>query len=742
MVDNIKVLYCPSFKMIFADPDKIRSKIELSLLAIIKDMVGAYQKLGTGIGTKGIYLDNYLDIKQWLNKLLTYEALTIDIEAFDLKFYKAGLGTITFCWNQQEGIAFPIDLHKDKDLIRDALRKFFTKYKGKSIYHNGSYDVTVLLYQLFMEDLDDTKNLRKGLSILLRNFEDTKLIAYLATNSCSGNELGLKKLAHEFSGDYAVEDIDDITKIPLDKLLTYNLIDGLSTWYVYDKYLPIMIQDQQEDIYRNFFIPHMVDIIEMQLTGLPLDMEEVKVAHAYMENISQNASQTILGTITVQAFTHHLNEQWVIDKNSKYKKKRVTLADANETFNLNSPIQLQSLLYDFMDLPIVDYTDNKQPATGMDTLKKLKNHTQDAEDLLILDNLIAFKEVDKILTAFIPAFLAAPCTKTGNYILFGFFNLGGTVSGRLSSSDVNLQNLPATGSKYAKAIKKCFKAIEGWLLIGADYNSLEDRIGALLTKDTNKLKVYTDGYDGHSLRAYFYYQEQMPDIDPTSVVSINSISNKYKALRQESKPPTFAMTYMGTYNTLMNNCGFSMEKAKQIEDRYHELYKESDAWQEAEIAKCSRDGYATVAFGLRVRTPKLAQVVLGNRATPTEAAAEMRTVNNAFGQSYCLLNSRSTMVFMSRVRSENRLDIRLCALIHDAAYFLIRDDLHTLKYVNDHYVKEMYWQQDPRIQHPTITLGGSLEVFYPSWAESCEIKNEATEEEILETVSTYLDNIK
>lgn len=78
----------------------------------------------------------------------------------------------------------------------------------------------------------------------------------------------------------------------------------------------------------------------------------------------------------------------------------------------------------------------------------------------------------------------------------------------------------------------------------------------------------------------------------------------------------------------------------------------------------------------------------------------------------------------------------------DAAYFLIRDDLHTLKYVNDHYVKEMYWQQDPRIQHPTITLGGSLEVFYPSWAESCEIKNEATEEEILETVSTYLDNIK
>ena len=76
--------------------------------------------------------------------------------------------------------------------------------------------------------------------------------------------------------------------------------------------------------------------------------------------------------------------------------------------------------------------------------------------------------------------------------------------------------------------------------MGADYASLEDRIDALLTKDINKIKVYTDGYDGHSLRAFNYFRDQMPDIEDT-VESINSIKDKYDHLRSDSKNPTFAL---------------------------------------------------------------------------------------------------------------------------------------------------------------------------------------------------------
>ena len=88
----------------------------------------------------------------------------------------------------------------------------------------------------------------------------------------------------------------------------------------------------------------------------------------------------------------------------------------------------------------------------------------------------------------------------------------------------------------------------------------------------------TDGYDGHSLRAFAYFGDSMPDIDSSSVESINSIQDKYKDFRQASKAPTFALTYQGTHITLMANCGFTLEMAKKVETKYHELYRVSDEW--------------------------------------------------------------------------------------------------------------------------------------------------------------------
>ena len=103
-----------------------------------------------------------------------------------------------------------------------------------------------------------------------------------------------------------------------------------------------------------------------------------------------------------------------------------------------------------------------------------------------------------------------------------------------------MQNIPA-GSAYAKMIKEMFQAPKNWLFCGADFNALEDRISALTTKDPNKLKVYIDGYDSHSIRAFSYFGDQMPDIENT-VESINTIPDKYNKLRSESKGPTFLLT--------------------------------------------------------------------------------------------------------------------------------------------------------------------------------------------------------
>ena len=363
------------------------------------------------------------------------------------------------------------------------------------------------------------------------------------------------------------------------------------------------------------------------------------------------------------------------------------------------------------------------------------DRTQAIEQAKILQTLIELADVSIILSTFISAFVNKTVQKAdGMWYLFGHFNIGGTKSGRLSSSDINLQNLPSTGSKYAKAVKLCFKGPTGFVIAGADFNSLEDMISALTTKDPNKLKVYTDGYDGHCLRTYSYFPAELPDIVNT-VASINSIEKKYPKLRQKSKGPTFALTYQGTWYTLVNSQGFEEAEAKQIEENYHTLYKVSDDWIQDKINQATLTGYTTVAFGLRLRTPILKQTVLGSRYTPYEAKAEGRTMGNAHGQSYGMLNNRAAIEFQNRLLASDYLyDILPIAHIHDAMYFLAKDDIEVIKWLNDNLIACMQWQELPEIKHPTVKLGGELSLFYPSWACEIKIPNYASEDVLRTTV--------
>lgn len=181
----------------------------------------------------------------------------------------------------------------------------------------------------------------------------------------------------------------------------------------------------------------------------------------------------------------------------------------------------------------------------------------------------------------------------------------------------------------------------------------------------------------------------------------------------------------------MKNCGFSEEEAKSIESNYHELYKESDAYKADRLKQASKDGYSSVAFGLKVRTPILKQVLWDNEKTPYEAQAEARTVGNAMGQSYGLLNNRAQNEFLHKVREAGyEYDILPVALIHDALYFMVRNDPVIVKFVNDNLIKSMEWQELDEIKHDQVKLGAELDIYYPTWANSITLKNNLPIEEV------------
>jgi DNA polymerase-1 len=215
---------------------------------------------------------------------------------------------------------------------------------------------------------------------------------------------------------------------------------------------------------------------------------------------------------------------------------------------------------------------------------------------------------------------------------------------------------------------------------------------------------------------------------------INSIEKRYPKLRQHSKGPTFALTYGGTWRTLNETFGIPIKEAKQIEKEYHDLYVVSDDWVQARMKDANSTGYVELAFGLRLRTPGLSKIVWGSDSLPYEVKKEMKTAGNALGQSYGLLNSYSANMFMKRVwaHPKYRTQVLPCAQIHDSQYYLIRNTLGCIKWVNDNLVECMEWCELPEIKHPDVGLGSELEIYYPSWAEKHKVPNKASLKKIKE----------
>lgn len=551
---DMQVTYGINYNVLTFNPEQ-GSRLLLSLQTLYDGLTDSYTAIGEGIIHSEEYPLLVPQIRQALQKLHQYPELSVDIEAFSLHLKDAFIATIGFAWDKHNGIAFPCDYEPIASKtapfgrqiinkpVRKLLREFFESYTGKLKFHNGGFDIKNLILHLWMKDPLDKVGKLKGLEVMFRLVEDTMIIAYLALNSCAHYEVGLKALAHPFAGNYAESEIKDITKIATANLLRYNLVDCLSTNYVYEIYQPRMVADGQETIYKELLIPSLKVITQIELTGMPINMDRVLEVERILTNESDTQLNIINNSPWVAKALDKIKQQMLVSKNSKLKVKQHTIDVFDGiNFNPNSPLQVQVLLYDIIGFNPIDFTDTKQPATGGDTLKKLRNFTKDPSVIAVLNALIDYSSVQKILSSFIPAFKNSFKKGDNWYYLHGSFRIGGTVSGRLSSSNPNMQNIPS-GSKWGKLIKTCFSAPEGHIFCGADFNSLEDYVSALTTKDPNKLKVYLDGYDGHCLRAYYYFKDEMPDIqmhetgkaykvtyDDGTVKYLHESSDEYRAL--------------------------------------------------------------------------------------------------------------------------------------------------------------------------------------------------------------------
>lgn len=788
--EHIEVIPVANYMAAEYNPQIVET-IDLSCVAFAS-RVGATKiegYLGKGVIRKAEYPDSYLDISNYLDKIILNPVLACDIETFSLRIDSSGIGTIGFASSMDTGGAFLVDLNRPRAhsiSVKSKLKEFFIEFhrrKGKLIFHNGNFDVPRLIYNLFMDSPTDYKGMRYGIRLFLDMIEDSMFLAFLCLNTTvkPGPDLSLKTLSKPLLGNYA-EDVTDIsvykpveyitaeeTKVrqqiaeieagytrkeytkavmlkmlpkvnpnnykPDSLLLEYNLKDCLGTMFVHDVY---RAQAEREDLleyYDTILKPSLRFVWEMQLVGLPINLNRVEEIYEPIRAAAARAQQHLANTRECGRLMTKIGAERMVKENAKLKTITKPLKHFIPTFNINSSPQVSRLLYEEMKLPVLNTTEAGNPSTQGKVLKRLLNDhlTKGSFEYDIVKTLVDYADTKTILSTFIPAFRRYAWDKgtEGVSWLNGNFNLTGTQSGRLSSNDPNMQNIPSN-SQYGDDVKSCFVAPEGWLFATADFSSLEDRINAILTKDPNKIRVYTEGFDGHCLRAYTYFKDQMEGIDPTSAESINTIETKYPELRQKSKAPTFAFQYRGTWKTVCENLGIPDEEGQALEANFKSLYSVSELYFIRKVMEAMENGFIRLSFGLRLLTP-----MLHGKRDPHKlfgmADKEAKSMYNADSQTWGTLTNRALIEFADRLdASEQHIQegLLLILTVHDAGYVLVKDTPEHIKWLNDNLIECMNWQDHPAIMSDDVPIEADLEFGY-SWDKLVKVHNGASLDEII-----------
>ena len=531
--------------------------------------------------------------------------VSFDTETTSLDYMLAELVGISIALKPNEAFYIPInhnyegaEKQLEQDFVLEALKPFLESDEIPKIGHNLKYDRHILqnagidlkgtlLDTMLFSYVNNSTITRHNLDAVSKRYLNINPTSYEDVAGKGAKQIPFSEVSIDVASDYASEDADISLKL-------YEHIEPL-----------VQKEAKLAKLYSEVEGPLIYTLGDIERNGVLIDSEK----------LSQQSKEL---------------EAKILKLESQVQK------NAGEDFNLGSPKQLQEILYEKLGLPVIKKTPKGQPSTSEAVLQEL------SMDFPIVHDILSYRAISKLKSTYTDKLPKMINSNTGR--VHTSYHQAVTATGRLSSSDPNLQNIPIR-SEEGRRIREAFIAPEGYKILAADYSQIELRIMAHLSKDQGLMDAFAKGQDIHQATAAEIFSINIDDVTPNQ--------------RRSAKAINFGLIYGMSAFGLSKQLQITRAEAQNYIEQYFERYPGVKNYMDETKSSAKQNGYVETVLGRRLY---LADIESSNYQR--RQYAERSAINAPMQGTAADLIKMAMTDLHSKIRNES-LDAKIIMQVHD-----------------------------------------------------------------------------
>lgn len=543
----------------------------------------------------------------FLAQLTLAELFAFDIETTSTDYMSATIVGLAFALTPGKGVYVPLSHAKETSQLNQAdvlarLKPVLEDKAIKKIGHNLKFDIEVLanddihlqggIYDTMLESyILDSVSTKHDLDSLALKYLGWRPITLEDIAGKGSKQLSFDQIDIKTAGIYAAEDADIMLRL-------HNIL-----WPRIQENVGL------KNVFENIEMPLTVVLAKIESTGVLIASELLKQHSIVMQKRLQELES--------QAFTL-----------------------AGSRFNMNSPKQLQEILFQKLNLPVLQKTPTGQPSTADAVLQEL------ALEFELPRIIIEYRSLSKLISTYTDRLVEQIDPKTGR--VHTFYNQSATATGRLSSSEPNLQNIPIR-SQEGRRIRQAFVAPKGYKIISADYSQIELRLMAHISADPNLTKAFQQNLDIHIATAAEVWGVPLSDVTAD--------------MRRNAKAINFGLIYGMSAFGLTRQLGIDRKAAQDYIDRYFNRYPKVKAYMDNTRLQAKKMGFVETLWGRRLYLPDI------NASQMARQRAAERVAINAPLQGSAADIIKLAMIRIAKWLQEEKPSVKMIMQVHDELVF-------------------------------------------------------------------------